>query len=69
MALIARRVGEDSRPSSKCPFYNATFPEECFATDINGVRDLLSKFITVREEDLVMTGRTFGEYLEEEGEG
>ena len=42
--------------------------EECFAADINGVRDLLSKFITVREEDLVPTGRTFGEYLEEESE-
>ena len=40
--------------------------EECFAADINGVRDLLSEFITVREEDLVMTGRTLGEYLEEE---
>ena len=43
--------------------------EECFAADINGVRDLLSKFITVREEDLVPTGRTVGEYLEEKGEG
>ena len=43
--------------------------DECFAADINGVRDLLSKFITVREEDLVPTGRTLGEYLEEkEGE-
>ena len=42
--------------------------DECFAADINGVRDLLSEFITVREEDLVPTGRTLGEYLEE-GEG
>ena len=39
--------------------------DECFAADINGVRDLLSEFITVREEDLIMTGRTVGEYLEE----
>ena len=44
--------------------------EECFAADINGVRDLLSQFITVRDEDLVLTGRTLGEYLEKgEGEG
>ena len=43
--------------------------DECFAADINGVRDLLSKFIAVKEEDLVPTGRTLGEYLEEkEGE-
>ena len=42
--------------------------EECFAADINGVRDLLSKFITVREEALVPTGKTLGEYLEEESE-
>lgn len=42
--------------------------ENCFAADINGVRDLLSSSITVRKEDLVMTGRTFGEYLEEECE-
>ena len=39
--------------------------EECIAADINGVRDLLSKFITVRKEDLVMTSRTVGEYLDE----
>ena len=39
--------------------------EECFAADINGVRDMLSKFITVRKEDLIMSGRTFGEYLDE----
>lgn len=43
-------------------------PENCFAADINGVRDFLLKFITVRKEDLVMTGRTLGEYLEEECE-
>ncbi len=42
--------------------------ENCFAADINGVRNLLSSSITVRKEDLVMTGRTFGEYLEEECE-
>lgn len=42
--------------------------ENCFAADINGVRDLLSSSITVRKEDLIMTGRTFGEYLEEECE-
>lgn len=42
--------------------------EACFAEDINGVRDLLSKFIMVRDKDIVMTGRTLGEYLEE-GEG
>jgi hypothetical protein len=43
-------------------------PENCFAADINGVRDFILKFITVRKEDLVMTGRTFGEYFEEECE-
>jgi len=41
--------------------------DECFAADINGVRDFLSHCITAKEEDLVTTGRTFGEYLEEEG--
>lgn len=40
--------------------------EERIAADINGVRDLLSKFITVRKEDLIMSGRTYGEYWEEE---
>ena len=39
--------------------------EECIAADINGVRDLLSQFITVRKEDLIMSGRTFGECLDE----
>lgn len=43
-------------------------PDNCFAADINGVRDFLLKFITVRKENLVMTDRTFGEYLKEKCE-
>ena len=40
--------------------------EACFAEDINGVRDFISHCITAKEEDLIPTGKTFGEYLEEE---
>ena len=49
-------------------FQEPDSPENCFAADINCVRDFLLKFIMVRKEDLVMTGRTLGEYLEDECE-
>ena len=40
--------------------------EGCFAADINGVRGFLAQFIMAKEEDLIPTGKTLGEYLEEE---
>lgn len=41
------------------------YKEECFEADVHGVRDLLSQFIEAQEEDLVSTGKTLGDYLEE----
>ena len=42
---------------------------DCREVDINGMRDFISHCITAKEDDLVSTGKTLGEYLEEEGEG
>ena len=42
-----------------------SYTEECFEADVHGVRDLLSQFIEAKEEDLVPTGKTLGDYLKE----
>ncbi len=41
------------------------YTAECFEADVHGVRDLLSQFIEAKEEDLVPTGKTLGDYLGE----